>query len=249
MEEKKNKINVIVPFYNCKQFLERCVASVMTQKYDNYHVYFVDDASTDGSGEIIDNIPDKSKFTLIRNETNLSALPNIINTVLNFCEPDSISSLLDGDDWFSGSYTLSKVNTIFNKSDCIFQYGQSMWTDSRRGFASAYTKDQFEKARQMPFKVSHLRSFRSFIIGDIKNQDPNLSCMKNSSGSFHRFAYDCCLVFPIFDLISHEKLYFCDDILYIYNRENVLSEDRIDQQKQWDVHKEVANKPPLKRIY
>ena len=32
-----NNIKVIVPFYNAKPFLETCVNSIMTQKYENFN--------------------------------------------------------------------------------------------------------------------------------------------------------------------------------------------------------------------
>ena len=44
-----NRIVVVTPFYNPGEFLEKCVASLMSQKYDNFKVIFVDDCSTDGS--------------------------------------------------------------------------------------------------------------------------------------------------------------------------------------------------------
>jgi hypothetical protein len=50
------------------------------------------------------------------------------------------------------------------------------------------------------------------------------------------------------ELAGYDKVKFNDEILYIYNRSNPISEDRVDQQWQWDVHKEVSNKPKLQQI-
>ena len=45
----KNKIKIIVPFYNPGKFLNRCVNSLLTQDYDNYEILFIDDCSSDDS--------------------------------------------------------------------------------------------------------------------------------------------------------------------------------------------------------
>lgn len=46
------KISVIVPVYNTKEYLERCVLSICHQTYDNLEILLVDDGSTDGTGEL-----------------------------------------------------------------------------------------------------------------------------------------------------------------------------------------------------
>ena len=50
-------ISVIVPVYNIeKEYLERCVRSVMNQTYRKLEILLVDDGSTDGSGTVCDSL-------------------------------------------------------------------------------------------------------------------------------------------------------------------------------------------------
>lgn len=49
-----NLISVIVPIYNGKAYLDRCVESIVNQTYRNLEIILVDDGSTDGSGEMCD---------------------------------------------------------------------------------------------------------------------------------------------------------------------------------------------------
>lgn len=47
-------ISVIVPVYNVKAYLEKCVNSILHQTYENIEVILIDDGSTDNSGAICD---------------------------------------------------------------------------------------------------------------------------------------------------------------------------------------------------
>ena len=47
-------VSVIVPVYNCKDYLARCIESILAQSYTHIQLILVNDGSTDGSGEICD---------------------------------------------------------------------------------------------------------------------------------------------------------------------------------------------------
>ena len=48
-------ISVIVPVYNVRPYLKRCIDSIIAQTYSNLEILLVDDGSTDGSGELCDS--------------------------------------------------------------------------------------------------------------------------------------------------------------------------------------------------
>ena len=48
------KISIIVPIYNVKQYLTCCLNSLINQTYQNIEILCVDDGSTDGSSDICD---------------------------------------------------------------------------------------------------------------------------------------------------------------------------------------------------
>lgn len=47
------KVSVIIPLHNCCTYIEATVRSVLQQTYTNFELIIVDDASTDGSYEIV----------------------------------------------------------------------------------------------------------------------------------------------------------------------------------------------------
>lgn len=63
-------ISVIIPVYNVKEYLERCIESVLKQDYENIEVFLVDDGSTDGCAEICDTFSLKDDRVCVIHQKN-----------------------------------------------------------------------------------------------------------------------------------------------------------------------------------
>lgn len=63
------KVSVVIPVYNRKADLERCLGSVQSTSGDDYEIIAVDDASTDGSYEALQSVAYKN-LRVFRNEVN-----------------------------------------------------------------------------------------------------------------------------------------------------------------------------------
>lgn len=61
-------ISVIVPVYNVVGYLSRCDASIREQTYPNLEVVYVDDGSTDGSGEVCDRLAERPGVRAVHKE-------------------------------------------------------------------------------------------------------------------------------------------------------------------------------------
>ena len=69
------KVSVIVAIYNGEQYIEKCLCSLFGQTLDDMEYIFVDDGSTDGSSEVVDEVlkqyPQRRKQTkILRHEYN-----------------------------------------------------------------------------------------------------------------------------------------------------------------------------------
>jgi len=49
-------------------------------------------------------------------------------------------------------------------------------------------------------------------------------------------------------MAGFDKVKYNDTSLYIYNRSNPISDDRVNQQLQWNIHLEINKKPSFKKI-
>lgn len=66
-------ISVIIPVFNVEKYLNRCVASILSQDYKKLEIILVDDGSTDTSGEICDKLATQDKRIVVLHKKNEGA--------------------------------------------------------------------------------------------------------------------------------------------------------------------------------
>lgn len=96
------KVSVIAPIYGVEQFIERCVRSLMEQTLREVEYIFVDDASPDGSIEVLHktlaDYPERAKQVRILKHEQNKGLPAARNTGLAVAEGEYIFHC-DSDDY------------------------------------------------------------------------------------------------------------------------------------------------------
>lgn len=127
MPKKKDyEFCIIIPNYNNdhgeykgKTFLQKCIESVLNQKYKNFELIVVDDMSSDTSVETVENYVEKDKRVhLIRNSRKRynGGSRNVgIEYAMNNLDFDYFA-MLDSDDFFVDENVLQKIND--NLWDC-----------------------------------------------------------------------------------------------------------------------------------
>lgn len=125
-----DKINVslyvLIPVYNCKQYLADAVNSVLRNQIRGIQIILVDDGSTDGSSELCDTLSEQHETISVIHQKNsgVSAARNAgIEYALSLCqgqEEASYLAFLDADDaWTSNFFDASVLDAMMQGYDLI----------------------------------------------------------------------------------------------------------------------------------
>lgn len=119
------RVSVVVPCYNYGRFLPACLESVLCQRGVDLDVLVVDDASTDGSGEIAETLAaDDSRVRVHRNETNLG---HIASYNLGFSKvTGDYVLLLSADDMLTNGALARAAALLDARPSVGFVYGWSL---------------------------------------------------------------------------------------------------------------------------
>ncbi len=91
------KVSIVVPVYNVKDYLEKCVDSILSQTQRDFELLLIDDGSKDGSGELCDALSEKdSRIRVIHQENR--GLGGARNTGIEAASGQWLL-LVDSDDW------------------------------------------------------------------------------------------------------------------------------------------------------
>ena len=94
------KVTILIPTFNQEKYLAQAIESALGQDFENLEVIVVDDASTDGTENIVQGYLNKDGFKYYRNEKNLGRVANYHHG-LNDCATGDYILNLDGDDWLT----------------------------------------------------------------------------------------------------------------------------------------------------
>lgn len=247
---QEQEIIVLSPFWNCAQYIERCIESVSVQDYDNYRHILIDDCSTDNTYDVakaaIDRLPEhiRKKYTLIRNTENKGAVRNQVETIRSLTNENAIVMLLDGDDSLINDNTIfSHYNTVFDDS-VEFSYG-SCWSmvDNIPLISQPYPEHvkQNRDYRQHHFNwilpYTHLRTFRKHLI----NQCPD-QMFQDGEGTWFKAGGDGSLFYALIESAEPNKVKCFQDVVYNYNDVNPLNDYKINGDEQNRTAREIISK-------
>ena len=234
----EKKIVIISPFYNAKDYIEKCIISVAAQNYTNYEHWLIDDASTDNSATVastvIESLPDdvRHHFKLVCNTHNVGAVANHISSIRK-CNDDDIVLLLDGDDSLVNRPDIfDYYNYLHDKYD--FTYG-SCWSvvDNIPLVGQPYPPDVREcrsyKTHKFVWNMpyTHLRSLKAKLL---KYEPDYMFC--NSDGEWFRAGGDNSTFYTAIENCDSTRVYAVSDIVYNYNDASPLNDYKVNKEEQ-----------------
>lgn len=114
------KVSIITPVYNCRNYLKATIESALAQTYTNWELLMVDDCSTDGSADVARHYRDKDPriklFTLAKNSGAAVARNHAISA-----STGRYIAFLDSDDVWTPD-KLSRQLAFMQQNDYLLTY-------------------------------------------------------------------------------------------------------------------------------
>ena len=128
------RFSVVIPAYNVKDYLEKCVLSVVKQTYTDWEIVLVDDGSTDGAtGALCDRLAQahgEDRIRVIHQENG--GLGAARNTGLEAARGEYVA-FLDSDDHVA-PHMLEALNARIEQTHCdIYTFGYTVDKDGVLG--------------------------------------------------------------------------------------------------------------------
>ncbi len=195
-EGDEMKVSVIIPVYNTKDYLRKCLDSLLAQTIDEIEILAVDDGSTDGTTDLLKEYADKHPERIKAFYKENGGQGSARNLALQYAKGEYLG-FVDSDDWvdldmYEKMYEKAKQD---NADIVICDITDHYPTYDVYHHSSTFT-DKFSVTPSACNKI-----FRSDVIGDIKFPEgiwyedfefttKNLMCTDNIS-VIHKDFYHC----------------------------------------------------------
>lgn len=133
--------SVVIPLYNKKSHVAKCIESVLSQSFDNYELIVIENGSTDGSDEVLAHYND-SRLRVYPFKDNVG-VSNARNKGVEIASAPYVT-FLDADDWWEPTFLEEMAGLIKRHPDAGI-YGTSYWIvkGSQRKLAPIGVKADF----------------------------------------------------------------------------------------------------------
>lgn len=217
----KPLVTVFCITYNQKRFIRTCLESLVAQKCDfPFEIIIYDDASTDGTREIIlefqEEYPELIR-AILREENQWSKNPGVIDILYNNPQAKGeYVAICEGDDFWIGQDKLQKQVAILEKHpECLMTCGAYL---SRTNGKEKVVRKQRWLTEQPEDKEG-----RVFELEDLKHTffiKTSTALVRNQPALFQQLKkYELCLDMHVFYLLlKNGKGYYNNEITAGYNR-------------------------------
>lgn len=149
-------VSVIIPAYNCKDTIEKCILSVLSQTYSDYEVIVIDDGSTDGTYNVLKRLLNTDSRMRVISQKN-AGVSNTRNKGITLANGEFVA-FIDSDDYIEENYLQELIE--------IYEQGTLPVVNF------SYNAD---KKGVLPLKKSYLQIFvnknifREYFYGELGN--------------------------------------------------------------------------------
>jgi|GEM_PF-6140757 len=139
LQQKSPLFSIAIPTYNRLEFLKRAVASSLAQTYQNFEVVIINNASTDGTKEWLDQLVIREdKIKIVHQVSNVGFVVNV-KSILQHIRGEYLVVLSD-DDWLEPEFVTWAVKDFLANENAVLWYCRARLVDLSCDELSRLTK-------------------------------------------------------------------------------------------------------------
>ena len=245
-----NSFVILIPSYNVEKWAQKNISSVLEQSYSNYKVFYIDDCSKDKTSliveQMLENNLDKDRYKFIKNSFNKGKMENVFEAIRDdFILENDIVIILDGDDWLFDKSVLQKLDSVYGDDEDVWMTAGSYIESVSKAVVTPQIDSNYWRGdvRKKSWQASHLVSFRKKLFTKIKRKH-----FMKKTGEFFSTTSDQAMVWPMLEMSGEKNFRVVKDTLYVYNRENPLSDDRAFRVDQLQTEAFIRNMKPYQKL-
>lgn len=214
-------VSIIIPIYNNDKYLEKCLDSVLQQKYDSMEIILVDDGSTDDSLLICKEYAKNDKRIKVIENPHMGSIEARRSGML--AATGQYCMFVDSDDWIADDLLSSLSAYIEDGSFDIIHYNmvsvngdlETPWTYTIKDGVYDGNELQVIYSKMMfDFKVGNPGIIQSLATKLIKRELLE-DVMQNLDGRI-TLGDDAAVVYPA--MLKSNKIFITNRVYYYYRR-------------------------------
>lgn len=213
-------ISVVVPVYNVKPYVAKCLDSILRQTYTNIEIIVVDDGSTDGSELICDDYSNKDPRITVIHQRN-TGLAAARNTGIDAAHGEYLG-FVDSDD-FIEPFMYEKLLNAAQKNNCVLAVcGINYVFDNGTVIPKANIEP--DRVFDFPDAITEMNTYRLFDMGAWSKLYKS-ELFDGIRFPVGKLSEDFFIMFKIFD--RAQKVAFVSDACYnYYQRTNSITKSK-----------------------
>lgn len=213
MTKSGAKFSIITPVYNTEKYLERCIKSILKQRYANFELICVNDASTDNSLEILKKWGNLDERIVVINNTSEHHGPGFVrNIALERVTGDYICCI-DSDDWVENDFLTAFLNGFEYDVDSVWiKYWRYIEKIDVATLQINYPKFIHRLEGLIEINPQNINNFPAFPW----NKCFKTELVKQNNVYWMPDVYFEDIYFTYDYLMKYNKVYLKDNLLYYY---------------------------------
>jgi glycosyltransferase involved in cell wall biosynthesis len=241
-------LSFIITGYNCQDYIEDCLESVLAQREVSWRAFVIDDASEDNTWSSIVKYRERSpgQINAVRNRNRKGKMENFAWAVKQ-CHPEEVIVELDGDDYLLDENVGMEIAELHQHYDVVWTQHEIDVEKCPDWHAWYSTGLPWNWTRRHPWRPSlwtadmhpgHLRTFKCKYFALIDEEDLKWE------GEYMKSAADAAYYTPIIELAPSAYRYFYarKSLCYrITTNNNTLEELRIERLRDVEMQSQVSD--------